>query len=186
MKRVLSYIFLFSSLLLATEYHVDKDAKNSVIFISNAPVEQIIGKTENIDGYVLWQGRDKLENSEFYFEVDLASFDTGIGLRNRHMRENYLETEKYPYATFTGKLIKAESVKDTISVTASGVFELHGIKNPVEIDVSIVEANGGYFAKSRFEVRLEDYNIERPKMMLLKIGEIIRIELSFFVKEFKE
>lgn len=35
------------------------------------------------------------------FKSRLANFDTGIALRNTHMRERYLDTDKYPYATFT-------------------------------------------------------------------------------------
>ncbi|MBK9304990.1 MAG: YceI family protein [bacterium] len=38
-------------------------------------------------------------------DVDLAALDTGIGLRNRHMRENHLETDRFPQAVFRGARI---------------------------------------------------------------------------------
>ena len=85
---------------------MNRDHDNLVRFISQAPIEDFDGVTDRIDGYVLLDGL-RFESSaggpetEFYLEVELASLDTGIGLRNRHMRENYLEVEEYPYATFS-------------------------------------------------------------------------------------
>ena len=91
--------------------NVDKSAENMVKFISDAPIEDFEGVTSSIDGYLFWEGDDLLNQSELYFEVDLNTVDTGIGLRNRHMRENYLHTDKFPKTHFTAKLIKADKVK---------------------------------------------------------------------------
>ena len=79
------------------EYNVDKSAKNIVKFISDAPMEDFEGITDKIDGYLINDDISNLKNSEFYFEVDLNSVKTGIALRDRHMREDYLNTAK-PFA----------------------------------------------------------------------------------------
>lgn len=87
-----------------TELQVDHTKKNLVRFISDAPIENFEGITNNIDGYIYFEQEDFTNNSELYFEVDLRTIDTGIGLRNRHMRDNYLETDQYPFTFFSGKI----------------------------------------------------------------------------------
>ena len=116
MYRSLKFLFLTIivafNLLLSAEYQVDHSRENVVKFISHAPMDDFEGVTDKIDGYIYWEGDNLLNKSDMYFEVDLNSIDTGIGLRNRHMRDNYLETDQYPYTHFKGTLTKAEKVSE--------------------------------------------------------------------------
>lgn len=187
MKQIILIILIGIAVIFAAEFHVDKEQENLVKFTSDAPVEKIVGVTDKIDGYILWQDDNFAQNSEFYFEVDLASIDTGIGLRNRHMRENYLETDKYPFASYGGQITQVVDNEDgTFMVTTSGTFKLHGVEREIQLDGLVSKIADGYKAESRFEVKLADYNIERPQFMFLKIGEVIQLEVTFFTKEFKE
>jgi polyisoprenoid-binding protein YceI len=187
MKHFLFMILFLSTALFAIEYHVDKEQKNQVKFTSDAPIEEIVGVTDKIDGYVMWEGDDPTANSEFYFEVDLASIDTGIGLRNRHLRDNYLETDKYPFASYAGKITKATAHDDdSFSITTTGLFKLHGVEKEIEVNGLISKTDTGYKAESQFSVKLDDYNIERPQVMMLKIGEVIQLDVQIFTTEFKE
>jgi polyisoprenoid-binding protein YceI len=171
----------------AIEFHVDREQDNQVKFTSDAPMEEIVGVTDKIDGYVMWEGENLTAGSEFYFQVDLASIDTGIGLRNRHMRDNYLETDKYRFASYKGQLSEAvENEDDVIDIKTSGTFELHGVERKIDIDGKISKIENGYKATSQFSIKLADYKIERPQLMLLKIGEVIQLDITFFTKQLKE
>ncbi|MDZ7347056.1 MAG: YceI family protein [candidate division KSB1 bacterium] len=178
--------FIFSALLIAAvvtaqEYHVDRRAENLVKFTSDAPMEKIVGTTKAIDGYVLLQPIDGKQSGEFYFEVDLATLDTGIGLRNRHMRDNYLETKRYPFAVYKGRIIEAEETADGYRVKTQGIFDLHGVQKELTIDGRVTTTDKGYRAESRFEIALADFKIERPQLMLLKVGEVVQVEVVFYV-----
>ncbi len=186
-------LLLFAALLFvmglgyATESQVDKSQKNLVKFISDAPIEDFSGTTEKIDGYVSWEGNDPLQKSEIYFEVDLASIDTGIGLRNRHMREHYLETEKYPRAEYTGKLTSAEKQAETVyKVTTEGKMTIHGIENPFSAAGTVTVDGTALRVQVNFPIKLSDYKIEIPKIMFYKINETMEVQLDFFVKQTKE
>ena len=180
-------IFLLLTAAFATEFRVDKEAENIVRFISQAPLEDITGVTDKIDGYILWDKNDMTAKSEFYFEVDLASIDTGIGLRNRHLRENYLETDEYQFVSYGGKIIKAvKSDSNIIDIVTSGTFKLHGVERNVQIDGKLYKLENGYRASSQFSIKLQDYKIERPQLMLLKIGEVIQLDVNFYAKEYLE
>jgi polyisoprenoid-binding protein YceI len=181
-------VLLMPSLLLSRECDVDKTRKNLVKFISDASFEEFEGTTDKIDGYVILPG-DSLtsggnyDSSEAYFEVDLGSLDTGIGLRNRHMREEYLETDKYPYAHFKGKIIQAAKEEGSDSkVTLAGNFFIHGVERPVTISGSVIPINDSYHVLCNFAVKLSDYNIKIPTLMFLKISEVIELQLDFYVK----
>lgn len=171
----------------AQEYHVDLDATNLVRFISKATIEDFDGVTERIDGYVLLGdgglAPGATEGSEFYLEVDLASLDTGIGLRNRHMRDNYLETDRFPYAVFSGRFASVEEVGNGgYRVVGEGDFTVHGVARRMEIPCDVAPAGRGYRARCAFQVLLSDFDIEIPKVMFMKLANEIRVELDFTMK----
>lgn len=178
---------IFSASIYATEHDVDKSQKNLVKFTSDARIETFDGTTDKIDGYMTWDGEDILNKNQLYFEVDLRTLDTGIGLRNRHMKEEYLETDKYPMTVFKGKLVKADKTSDgKLNVTAEGSMSIHGVSKPVSIKGTMIPSqNGGYRIQSSFEVKLPDYNIPIPQLMFLKISEVMKLNLDFFTKKVK-
>jgi len=170
----------------AQEYHVDLNADNVVRFISEATIEDFEGVTERIDGFiVLGDGglvSGATAGSDFYLEVDLGSLDTGIGLRNRHMRDNYLETDRFPYATFSGSFAEVSEGNDGWKrVTGAGDLGIHGVSRSVEVACDVAPAGSGFRARCSFEVLLSDFDIEIPKVMFMKLADEIRLELDFFV-----
>ena len=171
----------------AQEFHVDRRGENLVRFISHASVEEFEGVTERIDGYILLDspvltpgtGGDA---TAIHLEVDLASLDTGIGLRDRHMRDRYLEVAKYPYAVFDGQIARSElGAAQTLRVTARGTLTIHGVTRPRDLTCTVEPRSPGYRAQCAFEVLLSDHEIEIPKVMFLKLANEIRLELDFSV-----
>lgn len=170
--------------VFAAEYHVNKNKNNSVKFISDAPVEDFEGKTDKIDGYIMIDRIEELTGAEMYFEVDLNSIDTGIGLRNRHMREDYLHTDKYPFTHFEGKIVESKmESKGKYKVKASGKMFIHGVTKNISVDGTVQYAEDGYRVITKFPIKLTDYEIEVPSFMFMKISEIMQLELDFFVKK---
>ncbi|MCX6152178.1 MAG: YceI family protein [Ignavibacteriales bacterium] len=189
MKTLLTTILLFavSSSIFSTEYQVDKSKKNLVKFISNASIEDFEGVTNNIDGYLFYQGSDILNKNELYFEVDLRTIDTGIGLRNRHMRENYLQTDRFPMTSFKGSIVYVDKISENeIKVTLDGAMFIHGVTKPLKVNANMFPVDGGYRVKAYFEVQLTDYNIEVPKLMFMKISNTMKLVLDFYIKEVKK
>ncbi len=176
-------ILILSVIVYGQEYQVDKAAENSVKFISDAPIEDFEGITDKIDGYLYLPPDNDPESSEIYFEVDLRTLDTGIGLRNQHMRENYLETDKYPYAVFEGKVESLSSEDDTIYVEIEGKMKIHGTTKDFPISGKMIKTQKGFFVTSLFDVKLTDFNIDVPKFMFLKIDETMKLEVKFYLKE---
>jgi len=172
----------------AAEFHVDTAAANDVRFLSDAPIEDFEGVTSRIDGYVFWEGDSLVAGqdyggSEFYFEVDLTDLDTGIKLRNRHMRENYLETAKYPFASFRGRIVQVDSLpEDGWRVRANGMLAIHGTERDYDVECDVTREMSGYRFQTGFQVRLPDFKIKIPSLMFMKISETIDLKLDVHIR----
>jgi polyisoprenoid-binding protein YceI len=167
------------------ELHVDPSAPTVVRFVSHTQVDEFEGVTEKIDGYALLDGQPlststRADRTELYFEVDLASIDTGIGLRNRHMRDNYLEVQKYPYATFKGRLAHVDAEEHGgVHVTAVGTFSVHGVSAEREIPCEVTSNGDAYRTQCSFPVLLSDHHIDIPRVMFLKLANEIELHVEF-------
>lgn len=168
----------------AQEFHVDRASERRVVFLSRASIEEFEGVTEALDGYVVLDGGgvragDSFDGSSLYFEVDLASIDTGIGLRNRHMRENYLEVDQHPFATFAGTVARIAPEDGGWRVVSTGTFAVHGVEQPRTLECLARPDGDGFQVSCGFVVNLTDHDIEIPRVMFLKLAEDIRLDLTF-------
>lgn len=188
MMRILMVILIIGFLgIHAAEYDVKQDQNNLVKFISDAPIEDFEGVTSQVDGYLLWNGPKQLDGADFYFEVDLNTLDTGIGLRNRHMRENYLNTDRYPKATYKGKIISAKQIgKNHFKVMTEGEFYCHGVTQKRQIPGEIFVNGNDLRIKSAFDVKLSDHQIKIPSIMFYKIDENMQVQADFNLAVVKE
>ncbi len=162
----------------AAEFVVKAGAPNRVVFTSKAATETFQGKTDKIAGRIVVDPAAIGDSVIVQLEVDLASLDTGIGKRNTHMRENHLETDKYPKAVFAGAAVlspKGASLAPgkTTSFECEGDFTLHGVTKRMRVTVAVTHRDANTLAfKTVFKVPLADYKIGRPKFLFLKLGEV--------------
>ena len=115
-----------------------------------------------------------------HLEVDLASLDTGLPMRNQHMRDEHLETAKYPKAIFDGAAVThapgvALASGQPAGFEADGTFTLHGVSRRVHVHIDATyqaAGNGGSIEfHTEFPVTLEDYKITRPEFLFMKLAE---------------
>ncbi|MCS6790474.1 MAG: YceI family protein, partial [Bacteroidia bacterium] len=93
-------------------------------FYSDAPLEKI--QAENTRGSQSWID---FSTDSVYVRVKIRSFSFPNKLMEEHFNENYMESERYPYAYFQGKLIAPFSPKEpgTYAVSAKGLLTIHGV-----------------------------------------------------------
>ena len=162
-----------------------KDTK--VVFTSKAPTETFQGKTDHMEGTLTLNPAAVGDSITVHLEVDLASLDTGKKMRNQHMRDDHLETDKYPKAVFDGAAVlspagaKLEAGKLT-PFQIEGTFALHGVTRrlrcPAEATFTPVGQGGRIAFRATFSVALPDYQIKRPEFLFLKLAEVQEVEVS--------
>ena len=186
---VLVGIFFWAAVLSGQQaYQVALESDRLVRFTSRTAIDEFEGTTGRLDGLVLLNTSNLTDRtggaeSEIYFEVDLASLDTGIGMRNRQMRDSYLEVDRYPYAAFGGKIEQVLSLAGAMfRVTTRGVLGIHGVEQERVLTCDLATVNEGYHVNCSFPVFLSDHDIEIPKLMFLKLNNEIRMELDFILE----
>jgi polyisoprenoid-binding protein YceI len=95
---------------------------------------------------------NSLAASKFDCTVDVASINTGNGMRNTHAKsDKWLDAAKYPVIRFT-----SESINKTASgFEALGTLDFHGVQKKITLPFTFVN---NVFAGG-FEVNRMDYNI---------------------------
>ncbi len=177
----LVFVFLFISSLdvFGQEYLT---TNGDITFLSKAPLNEFEGKSSSLNGLI------DLEKNVLDFFVDLNTLKTGIGLRDSHMRENYLETEKFPYAEFTGKILgNPEFVPGRkVQVAATGTFKIHGVEKEIEVGGSLSKlSNGQLVLEADFSILLSDYQIPIPKLVFYELAEEQKVTINAILKEKK-
>ncbi len=158
-------------------YTVAPGKGQEVVFESKAPMESFEGRTDQASGTIAADFANLGAGCEVRIAVDMASLKTGIGMRDTHMRERHLETEKYPQAVFTGNRVVAAAPASlapggTARVTVAGTFDLHGVSREVELPVDLaLAADGTLTVRVQFNVLLTDHKIDRPKVLMLKLAD---------------
>jgi polyisoprenoid-binding protein YceI len=119
------------------------------------------------------------------FTVDLRTLDTGIGLRNEHLRENYLEVDKGPrFDTATLSEIDLNRFDPDAPEgkgSFTGLLTLHGVSQTVTGAVDVRQAGGGLRVKASFPVNLPDYRIRQPRYLGIGVTDTVRVEVVFAV-----
>jgi polyisoprenoid-binding protein YceI len=117
--------------------------------------------------------------------VDLHTLDTGIGLRNEHLRENYLEVDKGPgFGTATLSEIALEGFNADAPEgkgSFTGVLTLHGVKKAVTGSVDVRQVSAGLRVKASFPVTLADYSIRTPRYLGIGVKDIVQVDVTFAV-----
>jgi hypothetical protein len=174
-------VFIHFSLVDAQESpptEILESTTGKVEFISDAPLELIKAASILLRGFI------NPEERTFAFSVPTGSFKGfNSPLQQEHFYENYIESHKYPTATFNGRIIESLALShDSIyTVRAKGTFDIHGVKAEKIIKINITVEEGKMTASADFYVLLADHNIIIPKMVHQKIAEKIRVkvELAF-------
>ena len=169
-------IFLLAILatgLRAQKKYTTRNAK--IDFISEAQLELIKAATTSARGLI-----DPTTN-QFAFTIDVNSFQ-GFNsmLQREHFNEKYMESEKYPKATFSGKIIEQiDFLSDgSYDVRAKGDLEIHGVKQTRIIKGKIAIKNGSLKINATFDVPLADHNITIPTVVSQKIATQIKVQFD--------
>ena len=142
MKRLSSFLLLLLGPVpaVAATFVVVPGGENHVAFVSKAAMEKFEGKTRRLAGRIEVDPDRIGDSAQVHFEVDLTTLDTGIARRNQHMRDNHLETARFPKAVFDGVAIlgsDAPALRPGAPTTldVEGTFTLHGVSRRVRLRV---------------------------------------------------
>jgi hypothetical protein len=175
MKRLT--ILLILSLMFVNANSQKYMTKNGYIgFHSNTPVEDIKADNNQVAGVI------DTSTGDMVFQVLIKSFHFEKVLMEEHFNENYMESDKFPKATFTGKIINLTDVSfskpGTYDVQVEGDLTLHGVTNKVKEKGTLEVSAGGINATSKFNLVPEDYKINIPGVVRANIAKTLEVTVN--------
>jgi polyisoprenoid-binding protein YceI len=175
MKIIL--VLILSSFSSVSNIYIANNGR--VNFKSEAPLELIKASSNKLTGIL------NTDNKDFVFQVPMRSFEGfNSPLQRTHFNENYIESHKYPDASFKGKIIEDIDFKKpgTYKVRAKGRFAVHGKENPMTIKADLTISRNEITVSSEFEVLLKDHDIQIPTIVNQKLSERINVSVRFILK----
>ncbi|MGO8970126.1 MAG: YceI family protein [Myxococcaceae bacterium] len=113
--------------------------------------------------------------------VPVASLTTGIGVRDSHMREKYLESDKFPTAELAVPRAGLSLPTDGTSVdaTAAGTLSIHGTARPVSFHYKASRSGNTYDVQGDVHINMNDYDIPTPSYLGVTVRPPVDIQVAF-------
>jgi polyisoprenoid-binding protein YceI len=176
----LSVIF-FAQFAIAQKY-ITKNGHIS--FFSSTPMENIEAHNNQVNSAL------DSETGDFVFKILMKSFEFEKALMQEHFNENYVNSDKYPNATFKGKIVNIEGIDfntpGTYEVQVEGVLTIKGESREVSEKGTFTITAEGVNGKSEFNIAMDDYGIKIPKAVKDNIANVIKISVDVKLKELKK
>ena len=115
----------------------------------------------------------------FQWAVLIKGFQFEKSLMQEHFNENYMESDKFPKATFVGKIVNLSEVnlyKDgTYNAVVSGQMTVHGISKEITTNGALTVSGGNVRVNAGFNLDLADYSISIPSLVSDKVAKEAKI-----------
>lgn len=168
------------ALLLITQIAIGQkyfSKTGKITFTSEAPMEKIEASNSSASTVI------DMSTGNLEWAVLVQGFRFEKSLMKEHFNENYMESTKYPKATFKGRLDNPAAInlaKDgTYPVTVTGQLEIHGVSQTVSAQGTVTVKKGAITAaNSKLTIALADYKIEIPKLVGDNISKTVDIVIQ--------
>jgi hypothetical protein len=181
----MKYIFaLFTTCILGLSLSYGQlysTSNGEITFYSHAPLEDIEATNKQVSCAI------DLSKGQMAFSMLMNAFQFEKALMQEHFNERYVESHKYPKATFAGSIEDLEKIElskaGSYNVTVSGKLSIHGVTQTVSSKGTLkIGDDKTLTANSTFTINLEDYKVKIPTMYIDNISESIEIKVKVKLK----
>jgi len=171
-KSILTICFILSVYILIGQ-ELLKGKETDLSFFSKTPLEDISAKNKFVALVI------KTSTGDIQLQAQNRGFTFERPLMQEHFNENYMETEKFPTSNFSGKIVEqVDYSKEGITpVTAKGKLTIHGVTKEVEVKGQIKISGGKINLESKFPIKVADYGIKVPTIVMQKIAESVDVSI---------
>ncbi len=119
---------------------------------------------------------------EMAFMLLIKSFEFKKALMQEHFNENYLESDKYPKASFKGKITNPDKInfkKDGVyNAEVSGDMTIHNVTKPLSAKGTLEVKGNTVIASCKFITTPQEWDIEIPSVVADKIAKQIEVTVE--------
>ncbi len=145
-------------------------------FYSSAPLEDIEAVNNRVQ--VLFDN----SSGEIAVRMRIEDFRFRKSLMQKHFNENYMESHIFAESRFEGYIegfegFSGQDIPD--EVTVNGTMTIRDVTKEIAVTGSLRRSGPHYVCHAVFPVRLEDYNIRIPRMLVRNIAEVVEVTVDF-------
>ncbi|WP_299252325.1 YceI family protein [uncultured Cytophaga sp.] len=168
----IAILFLITGFTTQAQIFISTTGKTS--FFSSARLENIDATSKKTNVVLSTTTNDVL------VKVLISSFVFNNGLMQEHFNETYLESAKYPYAQFKGKINEEISftVNGVYPVTVTGSVLIHGVEIIRTIPGTVTVDKNTITLETDFIVPAAKHKIDIPKDKISNISPDITVHVN--------
>mgnify|MGYP001557782501 CR=1 FL=1 len=168
----LFFIMIFTTVVVNAQVYTAKSS--GISFFSEAPMENIEAVNKKSSSLL------NTKTKQVVFQIPIPAFEFKKDLMKEHFNENYMESEKYPQASFNGKINEEIDFSKNGAYTASatGKLLIHGVEKERTLKGEITIKEGSISLKGDFTVVIADHNIKIPKVVIKNIAEEVLVKVK--------
>lgn len=112
-------------------------------------------------------------------QIDARTMTTGVGLRDNQMRRDFLETDKFPFITFRGRVAPVDRIGALpFRATLRGQLVVKQITQEVEIPVRVTALRDSYLAEGQVTIKMSDFKIPIPRLLIFVAEDPVTISFK--------
>ena len=177
-RNMLTGLFLAVAVITQAAVAVSRSSETSVTVLARGPAGlRIEGKSASLS-------LDE-DASTLTFQVPVAPIETGIGLRDRHLRE-MLEADKFPAVILriSRSELKFPKQSEPAEGTAKGELTLHGQARPVDVRYRAeLGARGITRVRGSLQIDMRDFEIKPPSYLGVTVAPEVEVKVELAVEE---
>ena len=183
MKTLVTIVIAFLMLgnIAQAQKFMTKNGK--IGFFSSMAMENIKAHNNQVNSAI------DSKTGDFVVKVLIKSFEFEKALMQEHFNENYMESDKFPNATLSGKIkniAEIDFTKDgSYPTLVEGKLTIHGVTKDVAEKGTITVKGGKVNAVSTFNVTLADYGIEIPNTVVNNISKTLEVRVDLSLEPLK-
>lgn len=173
-KILLLYLLFFTHSIIAQDKF--STSKGTILFEASVAFFTEVAANNNNVSCILYPKKNQLN-----FLAYITDFNFERSLMQEHFNDNYLESHRYPKASFKG-IIEKFDVKDINSVSRTyylkGKIYIHGKSKNIRVPAQIKKVAGRIAIKSDFVLNTDDFKIKIPFMVENKVSKEVKVTVN--------
>jgi polyisoprenoid-binding protein YceI len=153
-----------------------KTSAGNISFKSKTAIEEFSATNAQVEAAIA------PAKNQMQFRVPVNGFQFKSGLMQKHFQENYMETSRFQYSNFVGKISNIAAVnfaKDgEYAVESVGKFTMHGVTKDLTVPGKLIVKGDNVILKANFKIKCSDYQIKIPTASSASVSNDIDIAVD--------
>lgn len=182
MKKIFFLLFISCLFAYLSPAQVYTAKSGSATFFSEAPLENIQATSSSIQSIL------NTTSKSIAFIISIRSFQFQKDLMQEHFNEKYMESDKFPNATFSGKINEDLDLSrdGTYNVSSTGKIAMHGQEKEITVPGTFTVKNGEAALQSNFNLAVSDFKIEIPQLLFQNIADSVEVKVNVIYQPYKK